>query len=605
MDKAVFLSPARWVFFSCLLVIFFAPETLGKCSGNEHGFALFLCRLSGGVAVFLECVRRGFLSWFGWCAYLSFAAVWLLPPFPRKRRDKDKLAKLGVAFWLVFVSFLFLPLVSAYVASQFPSINNVLGLKGGKAGTALYIALFSLPQAIAHLTILVVFLTCFYLLIHRLFHLGPGDILRIFSVIRGFFKGLMSGGPGVPQAGSPSGWRPKSEASFDGYVVPPLSILEDKALQGPGITDQEISVNARKLEDKLREFGVNGVISEVCSGPVITRYELKLEPGQKVAQVEGLARDLAVAMAVQKIRICLVEGKSSIGIEMPNPKRQVVYFKDCAQDREFKSAEDEIKVVLGKDPAGKTVIVDLAKMPHMLIAGTTGSGKSVVTNTFLASILLTKRPDEVRLILVDPKVVEMSLYNGIPHLLSDVITTPGEALEAFRWAVNEMNSRYQVLAKATCRNIAQFNAKVKDSSIANSGAAGKDGKRLPYIVIIVDEMADLMMAMGKELEDEIVRIAQKARAVGIHLILATQRPVAEIVTGLIKSNVPSQIALTVTRALDSRIIIDENGAESLLGRGDMLFKSVEMREARRVHGAFIDTHESNAIIKAVRNNFLK
>lgn len=421
-------------------------------------------------------------------------------------------------------------------------------------------------------------------------------------------EGLEAGTDGVENAVVPVAEpapAPEPEPVYDEYVIPSVDLLEDKPAQGRGITDEEISANARKLEEKLKDFRINGVISEVCPGPVITRYELQLAPGQKVAQVESLARDLAVAMAVQKIRICLVEGKSAIGIEMPNPKRQVVYFKECAKAPQFKSEDDEIKVVLGRDPAGNPVVVDMVKMPHMLIAGTTGSGKSVATNTFLASILLAKRPDEVKLILIDPKVVEMNLYNGIPHLLSNVITTPREAIAALKWTVTEMNRRYQVLANSTCRNIAQFNEKVKDGSIANSRIDEKDKKRLAYIVIIVDELADLMMAVGKELEDEIVRIAQKARAVGIHLILATQRPEAKIVTGLIKSNMPCKVALTVNTAMDSRIIIDEKGAEALLGRGDMLYKSVEMRDATRVHGAFIETRESEQIVEFARNQNVK
>jgi DNA segregation ATPase FtsK/SpoIIIE-like protein len=290
---------------------------------------------------------------------------------------------------------------------------------------------------------------------------------------------------------------------------------------------------------------------------------------------------------------------------MPNPKRQTVYIKDVLTCREFHAEDDEIKLTLGKDIAGTPAVVDLAKMPHILIAGTTGSGKSVCTNSFIASILLTKGPDEVKLILIDPKVVEMSIYNGIPHLLSDVITTPKEAVNALKWAVAEMNKRYQLLAHSTCRNIAQFNEKVKDGSIMHARIEEKDKKRMPYVVIVIDELADLMCAVGKEIEEEIIRVAQKARAVGIHLVLATQRPEARVVTGLIKSNMPCRLALTVNSAMDSRIIIDDKGAEGLLGDGDMLYKSVDMRMARRIHGVFIETRESERLIEFARNQNVK
>ncbi|MBL8028683.1 MAG: DNA translocase FtsK 4TM domain-containing protein, partial [Fibrobacteres bacterium] len=384
---------------------------------------------------------------------------------------------------------------------------------------------------------------------------------------------------------------------YDEYVMPPMDLIKDREAQKRGITDEEIKVNADKLIEKLKDFKINGVISEVNPGPVITRYELQLAPGTKLSKVEGLSRDLAVAMAVSKIRICNVPNKSAIGIELPNPKRQVVYIKDVAKSPDFASAPDEIKLALGKDSSGQSVCVNLTKMPHLLIAGTTGSGKSVCTNTFLASILLSKTPEEVKLILIDPKVVEMTLYNGIPHLLSDVITAPKEAVAALKWAAAEMNRRYQLLAKATCRNIAQFNDKAVAGTLENAPIESKDKQRMSYIVIVVDELADLMLAVGKELEEEIVKIAQKARAVGIHLILATQRPEAKVVTGLIKANMPSRVAFMVNSGMDSRIVIDEKGAEELLGMGDMLYKSVEMRDMKRVHGCYIETAESEALVE--------
>ncbi len=399
--------------------------------------------------------------------------------------------------------------------------------------------------------------------------------------------------------------EPEEEKAYDEYVIPNCDMIEEHPVQKRGITDEEINVNAVKLIDKLKDFKINGVISEVCPGPVITRYELQLAPGTKVAKVESLSLDLAVAMAVSKIRISLVPGKSAIGVELPNPLRQTVLIKDVLKSPDFKSEEDEIKLTLGKDIAGKPVIVNLVKMPHLLIAGTTGSGKSVCTNSFLASILFSKSPEEVKMILIDPKVVEMTIYNGIPHLLSDVITTPKEAISALKWGVAEMNRRYQLLAKASCRNIGQFNAKVKDGSIEYSKLEPVDKKRMPYIVIIIDELADLMLSVGKELEDEIVRIAQKSRAIGIHLILATQRPEAKVVTGLIKSNMPSRIALMVNSGMDSRIIMDDKGAEDLLGLGDMLYKAVDMREMVRVHGCFIDTFESEKVIEMVRGQNVK
>jgi DNA segregation ATPase FtsK/SpoIIIE-like protein len=391
--------------------------------------------------------------------------------------------------------------------------------------------------------------------------------------------------------------EPESEIEYDEYVIPSYDIIKDREQQKRGITDEEIKINADKLIDKLKDFKISGVISEVNPGPVITRYELQLAPGTKLSKVEGLSRDLAIAMAVSKIRICNVPHKSAIGIELPNPKRQIVYIKDVVKSPDFQAGDDEIKLALGKDSSGFPVCVNLTKMPHLLIAGTTGSGKSVCTNTFLASILLSKTPDEVKLILIDPKVVEMTLYNGIPHLLSDVITAPKEAVAALKWAAAEMNRRYQLLAKATCRNIAQFNEKALVGGLDAMSMEAKDKQRMPYIVIVVDELADLMLSVGKELEEEIVKIAQKARAVGIHLILATQRPEAKVVTGLIKANMPSRVAFMVNSGMDSRIVIDEKGAEELLGMGDMLYKSVEMRDMKRVHGCYIETAESEALVE--------
>ncbi len=393
----------------------------------------------------------------------------------------------------------------------------------------------------------------------------------------------------------------EEEVVYDDYVIPSIDILKDREAQKRGITDEEIKINADKLIEKLKDFKINGVITEVNPGPVITRYELQLAPGTKLSKVEGLSRDLAIAMAVAKIRICNVPHKSAIGIELPNPKRQVVYIKDVIKSPDFASANDEIKVALGKDSSGFPVCVNLTRMPHLLIAGTTGSGKSVCTNTFLASILLSKTPDEVKLILIDPKVVEMTLYNGIPHLLSDVITAPKEAVAALKWAVAEMNRRYQLLAKATCRNISQYNDKALSNGLQNLTMDDKDKTRMPYIVIVVDELADLMLSVGKELEEEIVKIAQKARAVGIHLVLATQRPEAKVVTGLIKANMPSRVAFMVNSAMDSRIVVDEKGAEELLGMGDMLYKSVEMRDMKRVHGCYIETAESEELVAFASN----
>ncbi|MFH0922411.1 MAG: DNA translocase FtsK [Fibrobacterota bacterium] len=399
--------------------------------------------------------------------------------------------------------------------------------------------------------------------------------------------------------------EPVEEVHYDEYVMPTLDLIQDRVAQKRVVSDEEIRANADRLIEKLKDYKIIGAISEVCPGPVVTRYELQLAPGTKVAKVESLSTDLAVAMAVSKIRISLVPGKSAIGIELPNPSRQTVYIKDIMTAPEFKAADDEIRLAVGKDIAGVPYTVNLTKMPHLLIAGTTGSGKSVCTNSFLASILATKRPDEVKLILIDPKVVEMTIYNGIPHLLSDVITTPKEAVSAMKWAVTEMNRRYNVVAAATCRNIAQFNEKVKDGSIQNTRIEDADKKRMPYIVIIIDELADLMLSVGKELEEEIVKVAQKSRAVGIHLILATQRPEAKVVTGLIKSNMPSRIALTVNSSMDSRIIMDDKGAEELLGMGDMLYKAVDMREPIRLHGCFIETFESEKLIEFARNQNVK
>ncbi len=396
--------------------------------------------------------------------------------------------------------------------------------------------------------------------------------------------------------------EPDPNIVYDDYKVPSLNdVLEEPPVQELEYSEEFLKEQAKALEEQLANFKVMGKVVGICSGPVIIRYEIELAPGVKVSQIANLSDDLAMALRAKSIRILTpIPGKSAVGIEVPNKKAQIVYIKDILKDPAFEPEEESLKLILGKDIGGEACVMDLSKAPHLLIAGQTGSGKSVCINSFMASILLSKTPDEVRMILVDPKVVELKPYDSIPHLLAPVVTQPEIAVQALNWSTFEMDRRYEVLAKAGVRNIKGFNQKIK-AGLLKEKLSEEENKKMPFIVIVIDELADLMMVAGKEVETSIARIAQKARAVGIHLILATQRPSTNVITGTIKANLPTRVAFQVASQIDARTIMDKAGCEKLLGRGDMLFRSIDSPQPERVHGSFLDDDEAEKIAFACSN----
>ena len=377
------------------------------------------------------------------------------------------------------------------------------------------------------------------------------------------------------------------------YVFPPADLLT-KAANKAGDSRQHLQETAMKLQQTLKNFGVNVTITNISCGPAVTRYELQPEMGVKVSKIVNLADDIKLNLAAADIRIeAPIPGKAAIGIEVPNKENVMVSFRELVESEEFKKHPSKISFGVGKDIGGKVTVADIAKMPHLLIAGATGSGKSVCINTIIMSILYKANPKEVKLIMIDPKVVELSVYNGIPHLMIPVVTDPKKAAGALHWAVDEMTDRYQKFANASVRDLKGYNAKIE--SLPTIEGDPKPEK-LPQIVIIVDELADLMMVSPGEVEESICRLAQLARACGIHLIIATQRPSVNVITGLIKANMPSRIAFAVTSGVDSRTILDMNGAEKLLGKGDMLFSPQGIPKPVRVQGAFVSDEEVSAVV---------
>ena len=374
------------------------------------------------------------------------------------------------------------------------------------------------------------------------------------------------------------------------YKIPPMNLLT-KGKKGGGDSDAQLRATAQKLEQTLQNFGVRVHVTNASCGPSVTRYELQPEQGVKVSKIVGLADDIKLNLAAADIRIeAPIPGKAAVGIEVPNQENTAVMLRDLLESGEFKNSTANIPFAVGKDISGKTVIADIAKMPHLLVAGATGSGKSVCINTLIMSILYHADPEEVKLIMVDPKVVELSVYNGIPHLLIPVVTDPKKAAGALNWAVAEMMKRYQLFAQQNVRDLKGYNEKIVQ--MAEEGAP----KKLPKIVIIVDELADLMMVAPGEVEGAICRLAQLARAAGLHLIIATQRPSVNVITGLIKANMPSRIAFSVSSGVDSRTIIDMNGAEKLLGKGDMLFYPTGYPKPVRVQGSFVSDKEVQKVV---------
>ncbi len=401
--------------------------------------------------------------------------------------------------------------------------------------------------------------------------------------------------------------------------LPSVELLNPTPEVSEGFSADELTSLSLLLEQRLKEFNVSIQVEAVQPGPVVTRFEVLPAAGVKVSQISNLSKDLARVLSVESVRVVeVIAGKSVIGIEIPNEVRDIVGFKDIIASPEFQNSKSKLTVALGKDIAGKAVVADIAKMPHLLVAGTTGSGKSVGVNSMILSLLYKSTPEDVRLIMIDPKMLELSVYDDIPHLLTPVVTDMSEAANALRWCVFEMDRRYQLMAKLGVRNIAGFNEKVTTAidkgepivdplykQVANFGhELGEQPptlEHLPYIVVVVDEFADMIMVVGKEVEQLISRIAQKARAAGIHLILATQRPSVNVITGLIKANIPTRMSFMVNTKIDSRTILDQAGAEQLLGMGDMLFMPPGTGNPRRVHGAFVTDDEVHAVAAFVKS----
>lgn len=395
------------------------------------------------------------------------------------------------------------------------------------------------------------------------------------------------------------------------YRYPPLSLLDSPKERDTRVSEESLKEDAQILVQKLDDFNIKGRITEINPGPVITRFEFAPAPGIKINRIVGLADDLALALKALSIRIVApIPGKSAVGIEVPNKRRETVYFKEIVSREEFLNAESKLTIGFGKNIAGDPVINDLARMPHLLIAGSTGSGKSVLVNAIICSILYKATPDEVKFLMIDPKRLELSLYEGIPHLLHPVVTDPKKAAIALRWGVDEMERRYKKLAEKGVRDIVRYNQKIEeeqktttvkvDKNAARAESPIESNGKMPYIVVVIDELADLMMIAARDVEVHIARLAQMARAAGIHLIVATQRPSVDILTGTIKVNFPSRISFQVSSKVDSRTILDTIGAERLLGRGDMLFLPPGSSKLQRIHGAFLSEEETARVVEFIK-----
>jgi DNA segregation ATPase FtsK/SpoIIIE, S-DNA-T family len=412
--------------------------------------------------------------------------------------------------------------------------------------------------------------------------------------------------------------KPKIDAmpAFDGDPLPPVSLLDQPRASGKRYTNEELERLSRDVEKHLADFGIKCQVVAATPGPVITRFELQPAPGVKGAQITNLSNDLARSLSVSRVRVIeVIEGKPFIGLELPNQKREMVALREILESTAYKNSVSPLSMALGKDIAGNPVSVDLAKMPHLLVAGTTGAGKSVAINVMILSMLYKATHEQVRFIFIDPKMLELSVYADIPHLLTPVVTDMKDAANALRWCVGEMERRYRLMTQLGVRNLAGLNKKIEDAAAA--GTPIRDPLKLapelfdadsgeipepealatlPNIVVVIDELADMMMVVGKKVEELIARLAQKARAAGIHLIVATQRPSVDVITGLIKANIPSRVAFQVASRVDSRTILDQQGAETLLGHGDMLYRPIGASTVARVHGAFVDDHEVHKVV---------
>nr|MBP8789395.1 DNA translocase FtsK [Azonexus sp.] len=395
-----------------------------------------------------------------------------------------------------------------------------------------------------------------------------------------------------------------------GGQLPPLHLLDPAPPAAETVSPETLEYTSRLIERKLADFGVQVKVLAALPGPVITRYEIEPAVGVKGAQIVNLARDLARALAMVSIRVVeTVPGKSCMALELPNPKRQMVKLSEIISSKLYNDMSSPLTVCLGKDIGGQPVVADLAKTPHLLVAGTTGSGKSVGVNAMILSMLYKAGPDHVRLIMVDPKMLELSIYEGIPHLLAPVVTDMKQAANALHWCVTEMEKRYKLMSAMGVRNIAGLNHKIKEAEkhgqhipnpLTLTPETPEPLKFMPYIVVIIDELADLMMVVGKKVEEQIARLAQKARASGIHLVLATQRPSVDVITGLIKANIPTRLSFQVSSKIDSRTILDQMGAEALLGQGDMLYLAPGTGYPTRVHGAFVSDDEVHRVVEHLK-----
>jgi DNA segregation ATPase FtsK/SpoIIIE, S-DNA-T family len=400
--------------------------------------------------------------------------------------------------------------------------------------------------------------------------------------------------------------------------LPPLMLLDEPKTQARGYSMEELEQLSKLVEIKLKEFRIEAQVMNAFPGPVITRFEMQPAPGIRASQISSLDRDIARGLSKVSVRVVeVIAGKTFVGLEIPNVNREIVYLSEILRSTNYDKMASPLALALGKDIGGKPVVVDIQKMPHLLVAGTTGSGKSVALNAMILSLLYKATAEEVRMIMIDPKMLELSVYDGIPHLLAPVVTDMKEAANALRWCVAEMERRYKLMAAVGVRNLGGFNRKVKEANDAgkpiadplfnpNRAAAGEKPdnlETLPYIVVVIDEFADMMMIVGKKVEELIARLAQKARAAGVHLILATQRPSVDVITGLIKANIPTRIAFQVSSKIDSRTILDQSGAETLLGHGDMLYLPPGTASPERVHGAFVDDHEVHNVVSYLKQHF--
>ena len=402
----------------------------------------------------------------------------------------------------------------------------------------------------------------------------------------------------------------------NGSDLPPLSLLDDPKPQPNGYDEETLETLSRQIEFKLKDFRIDVEVKEAQPGPVITRFEMEPAPGVKVSQISSLDKDIARGLSVKAVRVVdVIPGKSVIGLEIPNVRREMIYLSELLRSREYDKSASPLTLALGKGISGQSVVADLARMPHLLVAGTTGSGKSVAVNAMVLSLLFKASPKDLRMLMIDPKMLELSVYEGIPHLLAPVVTDMKEAANGLRWCVAEMERRYKLMSAVGVRNLAGFNKKVRDAQEAGqpmsdplfrpnpeSSDVAELLEPLPYIVIFIDEFADMMMIVGKKVEELIARLAQKARAAGIHLILATQRPSVDVITGLIKANIPTRIAFQVSSKIDSRTILDQSGAETLLGHGDMLYLPPGTALPERVHGAFVSDEEVHRVVEHLKQS---